>query len=157
MAERRKQKSHEGAAQIAAPAASAAVPASSVTERNVQLHTATHAVPTARGASQASSVLSSREKNRRCEIARAAYEMAQARHAVLAAEHDISAGSRSHTGSVGRRLDDVQSDTGSSFGPSLHIRETVQENPFAGAFSSPPILRPLLLLPRQFMIHFRRR
>jgi hypothetical protein len=137
MEEKKKQKSHEGAAQIAAPAVSAAVPVSSVTERNVQLHTATHTIPIVGGTSQASSVLSSRERTRRYEIARAAYEMAQARHAMLAAEHDVSAGSRSHTGSVGRRLDDVQSDTGSS-GPSLRIRETVQENPFAGVFSSPP-------------------
>ncbi len=67
-------------------------------------------------------------------MARAAFEMAQARVSMLAAEHEMSAGS--HAGSVGRRLDDVRSDTGSS-GPSPLTRETVQENPFAGVFSSP--------------------
>ena len=67
-------------------------------------------------------------------MALAAFEMAQARVSMLAAEHEMSAGS--HAGSVGRRLDDVRSDTGSS-GPSPLTRETVQENPFAGVFSSP--------------------
>ena len=130
--EKKKQQSHGGAAQVSAPAEPATAPLAMVTEQNVQPHTATHKKG---GTSIASSALSSRDKSRRCEMARAAFEMAQARVSMLAAEHEMSAGS--HAGSVGRRLDDVRSDTGSS-GPSLRVREMVQENPFAGAFSSPP-------------------
>ena len=85
-----------------------------VTERNVQLHAAQHKA-VSRTTSQVGSVVSSAERARRSEMAKAAFEMAEARMAMLAAADEVANGSNS--GSVGRRLDDVRSDTGSS-GPS---------------------------------------
>ncbi len=79
-------------------------------------------------------MVSSAEKAKRYEKARAAFEMAEARVAMLQAAEEMAAGSQ--TGSVGRRLDDVRSDTGSS-GPSPPMRDTAKENPFEGIFSSP--------------------
>ena len=85
------------------------------------------------GTSQVS-IMSSAERARRYVNARAAYELAEARVAMLAAAEDMAACSQS--GSVGRRLDDVRSVTGSS-GPSPPTRDTAKENPFEGIFSSP--------------------
>jgi hypothetical protein len=131
--EEKKLKSHEGKAVVmSAPAASSAAPIAMVTERNVQLHTANQKTV---GTSHGGSVVSSAERSRRYEKARAAFEMAEARVAMLQAAEEMAAGSA--TGSVGRRLDDVRSDTGSS-GPSPPIRETAVENPFAGVYSSAP-------------------
>jgi hypothetical protein len=101
-----------------------------VTEQNVQLHSANY--KTVGTTSHGGSVVSSAEKAKRYEMARAVYEAAQARIMMLQAADDLTAGSQ--TGSVGRRLDDVRSDTGSS-GPSPPI--AAQESPFAGVFSMP--------------------
>jgi hypothetical protein len=98
-----------------------------VTEQNVQLHSAQHKAVTPH-TSQVGSVLSSTEKARRLERAKLALELAECRMAVFAAADDIG----SNSGSVGRRLDDVRSDTGSS-GPSQPV--AAQESPFAGVFS----------------------
>ncbi len=87
------------------------------------------------GTRHGGSVEPSAERSRRYERARAAFEMAEAGVAVLQAAEEMAAGSA--TESVGRRLDDVRSDTGSS-GPSPPIRETAQENPFAGVYALPP-------------------
>ncbi len=123
--EEKKLKSHEGNAVVmSAPAASSAAPIAMVTERNVQLHTGNQKPV---GTSHGGSVVSSAERSRRYEKARAAFEMAEARVAMLRAAEEMAAGSQ--TGSVGRRLDDVRSDTGSS-GPSPPIREAAKENPF---------------------------
>ena len=92
------------------------------------------------------SVVSSAERSRWYEKARAAFEMAEARVAMLQAAEEMAAGSQ--TGSVGRRLEDVRSDTGSS-GPSPPIRETAKENPRR-------LLRQFFLL-RPIMIYFRKR
>ena len=102
-----------------------------VTEQNVQLHAAQRK-SASRTTSQMGSVVSSAERDRRYEMAKATYEMSVARIAMLAAADDVANGSNS--GSVGRRLDDVRSDTGSS-GPSQPV--AAQESPFAGVFSSP--------------------
>ncbi len=129
--EEKKLKSHEGKAVVmSAQAASSAGPIVMVTERNVQLHTANQKPV---GTSHGGSVVSSAERSRRYEKARAAFEMAEARVAMLQAAEEMAAGSQ--TGSVGRRLEDVQSDTGSS-GPSPPILQTTKENPFEGIFSS---------------------
>ncbi len=101
-----------------------------MTERNVQLHTANQKTV---GASHADSVVSSAERSRRYEKARAAFEMTEARVAMLQAAEEMAAGSQ--TGSVGRRLEDVQSDTGSS-GPITTVLHPTKENPFEGIFSS---------------------
>ena len=102
-----------------------------VTERNVQLHAAQHKA-VSRTTSQVGSVVSSAERARRYELVKAVFETAQARQMMLQAAEEVATGSQ--TGSVGRRLDDVRSDTGSS-GPSPPI--TAQESPFVGIFSSP--------------------
>ncbi len=133
--EEKKLKSHEGKAVVmSAQAASSAGPIVMVTERNVQLHTANQKPV---GTSHGGSVVSSAERSRRYEKARAAFEMAEARVAMLQAAEEMAAGSQ--TGSVGRRLDDVRSDTGSS-GPSPPIRETAKEN-LLRAFSPRRLLR----------------
>ncbi len=108
--EKKKQKSHSGAAASASESSGpgSAPTATMLTERNVQLLTATQRTG---GTSHGCSVASSAEKSRRYEEARAAFEMAEARVAMLAAARDMAASS--HTGSVGRHLDDVRSDTGS--------------------------------------------
>jgi hypothetical protein len=115
-----------------------------MTEQNVQLLT-TNQKPKV-GTSQ-TSVLSSAEKARRYVNARAAYELAEARVAMLAAQDDMAAGSQ--TGSAGRRLDDVRNDTGCS-GPSSR-RVSRRRSPPSRA-STPRLLRLLrrLLLPRRF-------
>ncbi len=103
-----------------------------MTEQNVQL-LPTNRKPTV-GTSQVS-IMSSAERARRYVNARAVFELAEARVAMLAAQDDMAACSQ--TGSAGRRLDDVRSDTGSS-GPSPPTREQAQESPFAGVYSPPP-------------------
>ncbi len=112
-----------------APQSSAASVSRPVTEQNVQLLSAPQAAAAPRN-SHAGSVISSAEKARRLNRTRLAMELAEARLAHADAEADLE----SNTGSVGRRLDDVRSDTGSS-GPSPPV--TAQESPFVGAFSSP--------------------
>ncbi len=112
-----------------APQSSAASVSRPVTEQNVQLLSAPQAAAAPRN-SHAGSVVSSAEKARRLNRTRLAMELAEARLAHADAEADLE----SNTGSVGRRLDDVRSDTGSS-GPSPPV--TAQESPFVGAFSSP--------------------
>ena len=112
-----------------APQSSAASVSRPVTEQNVQLLSAPLAAAAPRN-SHAGSIVSSAEKARRVNRARLALELAEARLAHADAEADLE----SNAGSVGRRLDDVRSDTGSS-GPSPPV--TAQESPFVGAFSSP--------------------
>ncbi len=111
----------------------------SVTERNVQLHSAPLAAATPH-TSQAGSVLSSAERARRVNRTKLAMELAETRLAHADAEADLE----SNTGSVGRRLDDVRSDTGSS-GPSQPA--AAQESPFVGAFSSPVTMFPSTATP----------
>ena len=88
--------------QVSATAGPSASPLVVVTERNVQLHTANQKTV---GASHAGSVVSSAERSRRYEKARAAFEMVEARVAMIQAAEDMAAGSQA--GSVGRRLEDV--------------------------------------------------
>ncbi len=90
--EDKKLKSHEDkAAVVSATAGPSASPLVVVTERNVQLHTANQKPV---GASHAGSVVSSAERSRRYEKARAAFEMAEARVAVLQAAEEMAAGSQ---------------------------------------------------------------
>ena len=98
--EDKKLKSHEDkAAVVSAAARPSASPLVVVTERNVQLHTANQKTV---GASNAASVVSSAERSRRCEKARAAFELAEARVAMLQGADDMAAGSQ--TGSVGASI-----------------------------------------------------
>ena len=112
-----------------APQPSVASVSRPVTEQNVQLLSAPLAAAAPRN-SHAGSVASSASKARRVLRARLAMELSEARLALADAEADLE----SNAGSVGRRLDDVRSDTGSS-GPSQPA--AAQESPFVGAFSSP--------------------
>jgi hypothetical protein len=132
---------HPGtAAAVSAKAGPSAYPAMVATERNVQLHTATHMNVSS---SSSVSVVSSAEKAKRYAKARAAFELAEARVEMIQAAEDMAAGSQ--TGSVGRRPEDVQSDVGSI--NDLHtttphtdgVRPTppTGENPFEGVFSQP--------------------
>jgi hypothetical protein len=142
--EEKKRKSHSGAA-ASASVSTGPAPAPTttmMTEQNVQLLTATQRTG---GTSQGGlSVISSAERSRRCEKARAAFELAEARVALLAAAEEMAA--TSQAGSAGRRLDDVRSDTGSS-GPSQPNRGTSQENPFAGVYSSAPTTTTTITTP----------
>ncbi len=105
-----------------------------MTEQNVQ------SLPTDRpravGTSQVS-IRSSADKLSDFSEARAILEVAEAKLAYVRAQKALSSGSQ--TGSVGRRLDDVRSDEGSS-GPSRPIREQARDSPFAGIFP-PPLTR----------------
>ncbi len=102
-----------------------------MTEQNVQ------SLPTDRpravGTSQVS-IRSSADRLSDFNEARAVWEAAEAKLAYVRAQKALSSGSL--TGSVGRRLDDVRSDAGSS-GPSRPIREQARDSPFAGIFSQP--------------------
>ena len=130
--EEKKKKSHGGAAGSASVSTGLApAPSTMMTEQNVQL-LPTNRLP-AVGTSQVS-IVSSAERARRYHEARAVFEMAEARVAMIAAQNAMSG---SQTGSAGRRLDDVRSDTGSS-GPSPPTRQQAQESPFAGVYSPPP-------------------
>ena len=80
-----------------------------VTEQNVQLLSAPLAAVVPR-TSQSGSIASSASKARRVLRARLAMELSEARLALADAEADLE----SNAGSVGRRLDDVRSETGSS-------------------------------------------
>ena len=102
-----------------------------MTERNVQ------SLPTDRpravGTSQVS-IRSSADRLSDFNEARAVWEAAEAKLAYVRAQKALSSGSL--TGSVGRRLDDVRSDAGSS-GPSRPIREQARDSPFEGIYSPP--------------------
>ena len=102
-----------------------------MTEQNVQ------SLPTDRpravGTSQVS-IRSSADRLSDFNEARAVWEAAEAKLAYVRAQKALSAGSL--TGSVGRRLDDVRSDAGSS-GPSRPTREQARDSPFAGIYSPP--------------------
>ncbi len=122
---------------VSAKAGPPACPALVATERNVQLHTATHTIVSS---SSSISVTSSVERARRYETARAAVALAEARMEPIHATNEMAAGSQA--GSVGRRLDDVQSEVGSNYDlqTTLHtdgVRPTppTVENPFEGVFS----------------------
>ena len=110
-----------------APQSSAASVSRPVTEQNVQLLSAPQGAAVAPRNSHAGSIISSAERARRLNRTRLAMELAEARLAHADAEADLE----SNSGSVGRRLEDVRSDTGSS-GPSPPV--TAQESPFVGAF-----------------------
>ena len=141
--EENKLKSHGGkAVVISAPAESSAAPIAMVTEQDVQLHSASQ---TRVGASlSAATVASSAERARRVARAHAELKLARAEMELIYANDDMVAGSQA--GSVGRRLEDVRSDTGSS-GPSPPMLHTTKENPFEGIFSSsstPTITTPTI-------------
>ena len=113
------------------------VPALVATLRNVELHTATHTIVSS---SSSISVTSSAERARRYETARVSLALAEARMEMDRAANEMAAGSQA--GSVGRRLDDVQSDVGSNYDlpTTLHTDgiqpiPPIQENPFEGVFS----------------------
>ena len=121
---------------ISAKAGSTVGPALVATVRNVELHTATHTIMSS---SSSISVTSSASRARRVETARAAVALAEARMELIHANNEFAAGSQA--GSVGRRLDDVQSEVGSNYDlPStLHtdgVLQTppTQDNPFDGVF-----------------------
>ena len=98
--EDKKLKSHEDkTAVVSATAGPSAILLVMVTERNVQLHTANQKPV---GASHAGLVVSSAERSVRYDKARAAFEMAEARVAMLQAADDMAAGSQ--TGSVGASI-----------------------------------------------------
>ncbi len=88
---------------ISAKAGSPACPALVATERNVQLHTATHTIVSS---SSSISVTSSAERARRYETARVSLALAEARMEMDRAANAMAAGSQA--GSVGRRLEDVR-------------------------------------------------
>ncbi len=113
-----------------------------VTEQNVQLHSAPLRAATPR-TSQAGSVNSAVERARNIARAEITVQLLEARMnlADLHADNDLY----SNTGSVGRRLDDVRSDTGSS-GPSPPV--TAQESPSRAHFPRPSLRSLLLPLPR---------
>ena len=96
-----------------------------MTERNVQLHTANQ---TAVGASSSVSVVSSAERAKRFAKARAALNLAEAQMEMIHAAEEMAAGSQA--GSVGRRLEDVQSEVGSSSGPLTTVLQPTVETPF---------------------------
>ncbi len=106
-------------------------PSNMMTEQNVQ------SLPTDRpravGTSQVS-IRSSADRLSDFNEARAVWEAAEAKLAYVRAQKALSSGSL--TGSVGRRLDDVRSDAGSS-GPSRPIREQARDSPFEGLYSPP--------------------
>ena len=114
--EEKKTKSHGGAAGSASVLTEhCPAPSNMMTEQNVQ------SLPTDRpravGTSQVS-IRSSADRLSDFNEARAVWEAAEAKLAYVRAQKALSSGSL--TGSVGRRLDDVRSDAGSS-GPSRPI------------------------------------
>jgi hypothetical protein len=139
--EEKKTKSHGGAAGSASVLTGPAqAPSNMMTEQNVQ-SLPTNRPPTV-GTSQVS-IRSSAERLSDFNEARAVWEAAEARVAYVRAQKALSAGS--NAGSVGRRLDDVRSDTGSS-GPSQPIREQARDSPFAGIYS-PPLTPTTTIVP----------
>jgi hypothetical protein len=131
--EEKKTKSHGGAAGSASALAGPAQATSNMmTEHNVQRLPTDR--PIAVGTSQVS-IRSSADRISDFNEARAVWEAAEAKLAYVRAQKALSAGSQ--TGSVGRRLDDVRSDTGSSGGPSQPKREQARDSPFAGIYSPP--------------------
>ena len=146
--EEKKTKSHGGAAGSASVLTEhCPAPSNMMTEQNVQ------SLPTDRplavGTSQVS-IRSSADRLSDFNEARAVWEAAEAKLAYVRAQKALSSGSL--TGSVGRRLDDVRSDAGSS-GPSRPTREQARDSPFAGIYSPP--LTPTTLLLRRFTKHSR--
>mgnify|MGYP002811379340 FL=1 len=130
--EEKKTKSHGGAAGSASVLTEhCPAPSNMMTEQNVQ------SLPTDRpravGTSQVS-IRSSADRLSDFNEARAVWEAAEAKLAYVRAQKALSSGSL--TGSVGRRLDDVRSDAGSS-GPSRPIREQARDSPFEGIYSPP--------------------
>jgi hypothetical protein len=108
-------------------------PSNMMTEQNVQ------SLPTDRPSAVRTSHVSIRpsaDKLSDFNEARAVWEAAEAKIAYVRAQKALSSGSQ--TGSVGRRLDDVRSDEGSS-GPSRPIIEQARDSPFAGIFPQPPL------------------
>ena len=77
------------------------------------------------------SVTSSAERVRRYETARVRLALAEARLEMILAAEKMTAGSQ--TGSVGRRLEDVQSEPGSN-GPLTTPLPPTTENPIRGDF-----------------------
>ncbi len=112
--------SHPGASstQVGSPA----VPALVVTTQNVELHTPSQTV---NSSSSAVSAASAASRLRRADLARAKLELAKPRtleaeallEVCLADDDDVAAGSQS--GTIGR-LEDVQSEVGSTSTPDLH-------------------------------------
>ena len=107
----------KGGSPVASVGTTTAVPALVATLRtsNVELHTAAQTVTSS---SSSISVTSSASRLRRLDLARAEHELAEARAIaaearlkVLRADLEFAAGSQA--GSVGRRMDDVQSEVGS--------------------------------------------